>query len=109
MASISDKITTCSNLILIIKTQRLRKKPTNIYARMFQFYRDAVEWYLHCRLSGLFRSFNENLKKEFNDATRDLEDRVNKLYREASVSSTAMIAMFHGEVSSLKTEVHHQR
>ena len=76
---------------------------------MFQFYKDAIEWYLHCRLSRLFRSFNESLKKEFDDATKDLEDRINELYREASISSTAMIAMLHGEVSGLKTEVHRQR
>lgn len=81
----------------------------NIYARMFQFYKHAIERYLHCRLSRLFRSFNENLKKGFDDATKDLEDRINELYREASISSTAMIAMLHGEVSSLKTEVHRQR
>jgi len=81
----------------------------NIYARMFQFYKHAIERYLHCRLSRLFRSFNENLKKGFDDATKDVEDRINELYREASISSTAMIAMLHGEVSSLKTEVHRQR
>jgi hypothetical protein len=76
---------------------------------MFQFYKDAIEWYLHCRLSRLFRSFNENLKKGFDDATKDLEDCIHELYREASIGNTAMIAMLLGEVSSLKTELHRQR
>ncbi|KAI3339974.1 hypothetical protein F4824DRAFT_453748 [Ustulina deusta] len=109
IASISDKVATCSNLIVIIKTQRLRKKLANIYARMFEFYRDAIKWYLHSKLSRVFSSFNENLKNGCNDATNDLEDCINELYREASVGSTAMIAILSGKVSSLETELRRQR
>ncbi|KAI3316662.1 hypothetical protein HD806DRAFT_517086 [Xylariaceae sp. AK1471] len=109
IASISDKVATCSNLIVIIKTQRLRKKLANIYARMFEFYRDAITWYLQSKLSRVFSSFNENLKKGCTNATNDLEDCISELYREASVGSTAMIAMLYNEVSCLKTELRRQR
>ncbi|TGJ83183.1 hypothetical protein E0Z10_g5585 [Xylaria hypoxylon] len=109
IASISDKVATCSNLIVIIKTQRLRKKLANIYARMFEFYRDAIKWYLHSKLSRVFSSFNENMKTGCNDATTDLEDCINELYREASVGSTAMIAILSGKVSNLETELRRQR
>lgn len=109
MVKISDKVATCSNLIVIIKTQRLRKKLANIYARMFEFYRNAIKWYLNSRLSRVFSSFNENLKKECDDATDDIEDCINELYREASVSSTAMIAILNGKVSNLESELRRQR
>ncbi|KAI0537931.1 hypothetical protein GGR58DRAFT_469946 [Xylaria digitata] len=109
IACISDKVATCSNLIVIIKTQRLRKKLANIYARMFEFYRDAIKWYLQSKLSRVFSSFNENMKKGREDATKDLEDCINELYREASVGSTAMIAILSGKVSSLETELRRQR
>ncbi|KAJ3576263.1 hypothetical protein NPX13_g3754 [Xylaria arbuscula] len=109
IAKISDKVATCSNLIVIIKTQRLRKKLANIYARMFEFYRNAIKWYLQSNLSRVFSSFNENLKKECEDATDDIEDCINELYREASVSSTAMIAILNGKVSNLESELRRQR
>ncbi|KAI0503040.1 hypothetical protein F5B22DRAFT_662698 [Xylaria bambusicola] len=109
IASISDKVATCSNLIIIIKTQRLRKKLANIYARMFKFYRDAISWYLHSRISRVFSSFNENLKKEREDARKDIEDCINELYREASVGSTATIAILSGKITNLETELSRQR
>lgn len=109
IAIIADKVTTCSPLILLIKTQRLRKKLANIYARMFKFYQDAIEWYLHSKFSRLFLSFNENLKKGFEDAEKDIETCINELYREANVSQMAMVAMALGEVVSLKAEVRRQQ
>ncbi|KAF2967369.1 hypothetical protein GQX73_g6225 [Xylaria multiplex] len=109
IASISDKVATCSNLIIIIKTQRLRRKLANIYARMFEFYKDAIKWYLQSKLSRVFSSFNENMKKGREDAAKDLEDCINELYREASVGSTAMIAILSGKVSNLEAELRHQR
>ncbi|KAI8665400.1 hypothetical protein NCS56_00975700 [Fusarium sp. Ph1] len=108
-AKISDKVATCSNLILIIKTQEMRKKLANIYARMFRFYRDAIEWYLSSRLARAFQSFNENLKKGFSDAKEELEDDINELYRLAFVGSTAMAAIRNGQVSSLEAETRRQR
>ncbi|KAI1348457.1 hypothetical protein F5Y01DRAFT_306769 [Xylaria sp. FL0043] len=109
VASISDKVATCSSLIVIIKTQRLRKKLANIYARMFEFYRDVMKWYLQSRSSRVFSSFNDNLKKGFNDARNVIEDCINELYREASVGSTAMLAILSGKVSSLENELRRQR
>ncbi|KAI0151598.1 hypothetical protein GGR57DRAFT_513917 [Xylariaceae sp. FL1272] len=109
MASISDKVATCSGLIVIIRTRRLRKKLAGIYARMFQFYGGAIKWYLQSRLSRVLSSFNENLKKECTDATTDLEACINELYREAFVSSTAMIAMTSNDCSKLRDELKRQR
>ncbi|KAI8947805.1 hypothetical protein F4801DRAFT_559346 [Xylaria longipes] len=109
VANISDKVATCSSLIIVIKTRRLRKRLANIYARMFQFYRDAIKWYLQSKLSRIFSSFNENLKKGCTDAMNDLEDCIKELYREASVGSAAMIAMLNSNYSELKAELQRQR
>ncbi|KAI1289048.1 hypothetical protein F5Y03DRAFT_378571 [Xylaria venustula] len=109
IAKISDKVATCSNLIVIIKTQRLRKKLANIYARMFEFYRNAIKWYLQSKASRVFSSFNDNLKTGYNDAMSDIEDCISELYREASVGSTAMIAILNGKISNLETELRRQR
>ncbi|KAI1174268.1 hypothetical protein F4777DRAFT_554453 [Nemania sp. FL0916] len=109
VASISDKVATCSSFIIIIKTRRMRKRLANIYARMFEFYRNAIMWYLDSKLSRVFSSFNENLQKAYAKASDDLEDSIKELYREASVGNAAMVAMLHSEVSWLKEELQRQR
>jgi hypothetical protein len=76
---------------------------------MFEFYRDAITWYLGSKLSRAFSSFNENLKKGCTNATNDLEDCIRELYREAYVANTAMIAMLSSDVSCLTAEVRRQR
>ncbi|KAF4961385.1 hypothetical protein FSARC_10201 [Fusarium sarcochroum] len=93
IANISSKVTRCSDLILIIRTQRLRKLLADIYARMFRFYRDTITWYLKSRAARLFDSFNENLKQGFDSATADIEACISELYREASIGSHAMLRM----------------
>lgn len=94
---------------MIIKTPRVRQLLANIYSLMFRFYRDAIAWYLQSKLSRAFHSFNENLKKGFDDVTHDIEDGINELYREAAIGSMAMIAMVNGKVGCLETEVRRQR
>lgn len=109
VASISDKVTTCSSLVQIIRTRRLRRKLAHIYSHMFEFYKDAIGWYLRSRVSRAFGSFNENLKQRFDDAVGHIDDRITELYREASVSKTAMTAIILGELSDLRSEIRRQR
>ena len=72
---------------------------------MFQFYQDVIEWYLHSKVSRVFLSFNEKVKNGFKDATEDLEDCINELYREAAIGSTAMVAMIAGKEDEPATVV----
>ncbi|KAI1122777.1 hypothetical protein F5Y10DRAFT_253233 [Nemania abortiva] len=109
ITTISEKVAGCSALIVIIKTRRMRKKLANVYARMFKFYQEAIAWYLQSKFSRLLSSFNENLEKGFKEAEKDLDDCISELYREASVGGLAMIAMLHGKVSALETELQRQR
>lgn len=93
----------------IIRTRRLRRKLAHIYSHMFEFYKDAIGWYLRSRVSRAFGSFNENLKKGFDDAVAVIDDRITELYREASVSKAAMTAIILGELSDLRSEIRRQR
>ena len=87
----------------------MRTKLTGMYARMFKFYRDVIEWYLHSKFSRVLLSFNEKLKREFEGTTGDIEDCIKELYREASVGNAAMTAIMYGDISRLKAEVRRQR
>jgi len=109
VADISDKVATCSNVITIVKTSRARRKLADIYATMFRFYQNAIEWYLQSKFGRFIRSFNENLVKQFEETKKELEDSIGELYREAAIANTAMITMINGKVHSLEAEVRRQR
>ena len=109
VAEISDKVATCSNVITIVKTSRARRKLADIYATMFRFYQNAIEWYLQSKFGRFIRSFNENLVKQFEETKKELEDSIGELYREAAIANTAMITMINGKVHSLEAEVRRQR
>jgi len=109
VAEISDKVATCSNIISVIKTSRVRRKLAEIYAKMFSFYQSAIEWYLKSKFGRFFRSFNENLVKDFKETKIQLDDCIGELYREAAVANIAMVAMINNKVESLGAEVCRQR
>ncbi|KAK2802559.1 hypothetical protein FQN51_004351 [Onygenales sp. PD_10] len=109
VADISDKVARCSDLVLIIKTRRLREQLANIYACMFEFYHSVIEWYLQPKSSRAKGSFNENLKAKFDKAMHDIEDHISELYREAHIGNTAMVAMLLGKVDTLESELRRQR
>jgi hypothetical protein len=87
----------------------MRQKLAGIYARMFEFYKSAIEWYLSSKLARAFRSTNENLRQIFDGAVKNIEDEIVELYREASIGTTAMLAMMNGKVSMLEAELRRQR
>ncbi|OAK94708.1 hypothetical protein IQ06DRAFT_381858 [Phaeosphaeriaceae sp. SRC1lsM3a] len=109
IAEISEKVATCSNIIAIVKTARARRKLARIYARMFEFYGSALNWYLQSSFGRFMRSFNENLVKEFEEAKKDLEADINELYREVAIANTAIVAMVSGRVMRLEAELCQQR
>jgi regulator of replication initiation timing len=80
-----------------------------IYAGILRFYQSVIEWYLSSKLGRVLRSSNENLKQIFDDAVKDIEDQIAELYREASIGSTAMLAMVNGNVSMLEAELRRRR
>ncbi|KAI0198041.1 hypothetical protein F4808DRAFT_437454 [Astrocystis sublimbata] len=109
VANISDKVATCSPVIHVIKTRRLRKKLAHIYARMFQFYQDAIKWYLQSRLLRAFSSFNDNIKKGFTDTINDLEDCIREVYRETAVGGVGMLATLNNNLLDITAELQRQR
>jgi hypothetical protein len=75
---------------------------------MFEFYRDAIEWYLRSKFSRALASFNDNLVKDFTKAKTEIDEHINHFHEQASLSRTAMIAMVAQDVSVLKAEVRRQ-
>ena len=109
ITDISAKAPTCANLLEIITTTSMRHRLADVYAHVFRFYRDAMEWYLGSKTSKFFGSFNENIKTRFEEAASLIRDRIDDMYRESSVGGLAMLSILGRDVSEIKSEILSQR
>ncbi|KAL9079589.1 MAG: hypothetical protein Q9157_001526 [Trypethelium eluteriae] len=109
IASVSDEVSRCSKWLLIIKTRDVRAILARIYARMFKFYGDTMEWYLRSKLGRAIQSFNENLKDQYDSAITAIRAQIKELYREARIANGAMTAIVHADVEALKRQSRRQR
>jgi hypothetical protein len=101
----------------------MRRKLSNVYARVFDYFRAVMEWYLNSKTSRILSSFNENVKKRFDDAVRIIKEEIQEIHEEASVGGLAIglstlttaletdrkIALISRNVDFLMTEVLRQR
>ena len=60
----------------------MRELFSQLYAQVFLFYRDAIEWYKGSRTSRFFGSFNESIKRGYEKAIGGIEDTLRDIYRE---------------------------
>lgn len=109
MAEISAKVALCSEWLHLIRTRNVRQRLAQIYARMFQFYGDVITWYLHSKGGRTLLSFNENLRRKFDDASRELEAAVAEFYRLLSLCTSSMITLMYDKVTSMESELTRQR
>ncbi|KAF2236171.1 hypothetical protein EV356DRAFT_443570 [Viridothelium virens] len=109
IASVSDEVSRCSKWLLIIRTRDVRAILAGIYARMFKFYGDTMEWYLRSKLGRAIQSFNENLKDQYDSAITAIRTQIKELYREAFIANGAMTAIVHADVEALKRQSRRQR
>lgn len=100
----------------------MERRLASIYASVFDYFRAVMEWYLSSKASRAFSSFNENVKKRFEEAVSDIEAQIKEMYNEASVGGLAIgvdslhvvrennrsLALLRGEVSFL-TELARQK
>ncbi|KAL9090668.1 MAG: hypothetical protein Q9165_005156 [Trypethelium subeluteriae] len=109
IANVSDEVSRCSKWLLIIRTRDVRATLAGIYARMFRFYGDTMEWYLRSKLSRAVQSFNENLKDRYDSAITAIRMQIKELYREAFIANGAMTAIVHADLEALKRQSRRQR
>ncbi|KAK3350268.1 hypothetical protein B0T25DRAFT_263212 [Lasiosphaeria hispida] len=109
IARISENVTRCSRILDIFKNPEVIQKLADIYALMFRFYHNAMEWYMKSKIGKAILSFNESLKAEFEEKDQELHTHIEELYHEADIGNYARTAMTQGEVVALRKELRRQR
>jgi hypothetical protein len=74
----------------ILRTRAIRELFSELYAQVFSFYRDAIEWYMKSKASRFFASFNEKIKGRYEMAADKIEATVTEMYREKDIAHFAL-------------------
>jgi hypothetical protein len=87
VASIAGKAGRAANLLLIYpENATLRRMFAGLYAHIFLFYRDTIEWYTQSKLTRSFKSFDARLKERYAKATGKIDDCLVEIYRVAGAA-----------------------
>ncbi|CAN9086720.1 unnamed protein product [Alternaria alternata] len=97
VTEITEKAARAAKILLVLQTREIRMLFSELYARVFSFYRDAIEWYMRSRTSRFFASFNEKIKDRYVKAAKEIEDTVTEMYRLQSIALFAMQKIRHTE------------
>ena len=106
VADIADKATRAASMVMIYRTKSFRELFSDLYAQVFLFYRDAIEWYAKSKVAKVFDSFNANLVKPYEKAAAKIENLVTEMYREAEVARSAQMAVL---AENFEDELQRQR
>lgn len=106
VASITDKATRAAQWLLLYKTKDLRELFAELYAQIFLFYRDAIEWYAKPKFARAFESFNAHLVKPYEKAVAKIESLLVEIGRAANVADAARAIAFYDDFEEV---LHNQR
>ena len=99
----------CVQLIDVIRTPAMREQLFKVYALTFRFYRDAIKWYISSTRSKFFGSFNDHIKKGFEETSKTINKTIKRMFYGCSIGTAAMVKMIHRDVASSKEEILRQR
>lgn len=93
VADITDKASRATKLLLLYRTRDMRWLCSDLYAQVFHFYREAIEWYKKSKVKKAVESFNANMTKPYDKAVAKIESLITEIYREGQVAKSAQIAV----------------
>lgn len=89
IADITAKVTQISKIPIIFEVQSIKELISGLYAEVFLFYRDVIEWFLKSKPSRFINSFNEKLLDKYIDAEKRIERHIKEIYRACDIGSWA--------------------
>lgn len=93
VADIAVEASRASDILEVFNTQVMRELLSDVYAQVFLFYRDTIEWYMKSKTSRFFSSFNEKLKERYDNAAARIDISIQRMYRQGNIANWAMLAV----------------
>jgi len=109
VSDISIDASLCVQLVDVICTQPMREHLSKVYAQVFRFYRDAIEWYVSSKTSKFFGSFNERIKGRFEEAQKGINKTIKRMFYGCTLGTAAMMKVVHRDTAISKAEIFRQR
>jgi len=94
VAEITDKAARVGNTLVLVRTREMRKLFSQLYAQVFEYYRDAIEWYMKSKKSRFWDSFNEKLKDQYDRAAAKIDVTVMEMYRQTNLAHHAQFLTY---------------
>ncbi|KAH8708363.1 hypothetical protein GQ44DRAFT_470055 [Phaeosphaeriaceae sp. PMI808] len=89
VANITQKAARAANTLLLVRTRAIRELFSELYAHVFEFYSDAIEWYMQSKASRFWNSFNAKVKERHEQAAARIENILVEMYREMNMAHFA--------------------
>ncbi|KAF3045327.1 hypothetical protein E8E11_003619 [Didymella keratinophila] len=109
IADITDRASRAAKLLLVYKTRDMRWLCSDLYAQVFLFYREVIEWYRKSKVKKALESFNANMTKPYERAVARIEILITEIYREGKVAGSAQIAVLGEDIEDYIRDQRRQR
>ncbi|KAK7984660.1 hypothetical protein PG988_002282 [Apiospora saccharicola] len=100
LSNITDHVAECQIELEMYETPEMKEAVARLYAEIFLFLSDLMDYLTKKRLKRLLDAFNEDLYKRFEDRIRDIGRRASKIQRLAEQGSRA-------ELRAVRLELEH--
>lgn len=109
VANIGAKVSSISELVEMIETQKMYERYAELHAHVFLFYRDVIAWYMQRKRERFFKSFNEQLQSGYKKAMERINDCIQALLLQVDVARLAIERTLLLGIEGLQREVFRQR
>lgn len=109
VADITDKVATCAQFLSFITTTDMKTRLATVYAQLFAFYRDTLEWYMQSSTSKVFSSFNATINTRFQNSIKDIENGIAQISQCAQIGTGAMTRLIYENIQDMRAETYRQR
>ncbi|OJD34039.1 phytanoyl-dioxygenase family protein [Diplodia corticola] len=92
VVSLSEKVSGCSSLLYMIRTQDMRARLANVYSKYFEFLCSTIQWFLKGKFSRSLDSFNDNFSQQVESARAEIDDAILEIIEASRRGHMAMDA-----------------
>jgi hypothetical protein len=107
LCEISEHVADCETELELYRTEEMRRAVADLYAHIFLFLTDALDWYMKKRRKRLTDSFNERFMKEFEDEIENIKRFSKRIKRKVAHNSAAeqRVTRLIGEETHKETRI----
>ena len=93
VTTVTEKAARASRFQALLSTRTMRRLFSKLYAQIFLFYRDVIDWYAKSRTSRFFASFNESLGERYKKTLEKIQNTLEEMYEAVNLAHIARLQL----------------